>query len=94
MAGITTTLETIDAQTTFDQDFLFLRAKILETAAVLDRVDRGEGDVAGDPRMAKVLEALEVLRRGAVRGEADRAEQVQLIFSRKYESDWRETFGV
>ena len=90
MAGITTTLETIDAQTTFDQDFLFLRAKILEAAAVLDRVDRGEGDVAGDPRMAKVLEALEVLRRG----DSDRAEQVQLIFSREYESDWRETFGV
>jgi hypothetical protein len=90
MAGIDTTLATLDAQATLEQDFLFLRAKILEAAAVLDRVDRGDGDVGDDPRMGKVLEALEVVRQGG----SNRAEQVQLIFSREYDPAWRETFGI
>jgi hypothetical protein len=80
----------LDARATLDQDFLILRAKILEAAAVLDRVDRGDGFVDDDPRMRKVLKALEALQRGG----GDRAEQVQLIFSREYDPDWREKFGV
>ena len=80
----------MDAQETLDQDFLFLRAKILESAAVLDRIDRAKGTVSADPRMAKLRRALEVLHDGS----SDRAEQVQLIFSREYDPAWREDFGV
>jgi hypothetical protein len=90
MAGNNTTLTKLDARATLDQDFLFLRAKILEAAAVLDRVDRGCGSVDDDPRMRKVLQALAAIERGG----GNRAEQVQLIFSRDYDADWREKFGV
>ncbi len=90
MAVNETTLAKMDALATLDQDFLFLRAKILESAAVLDRIDRAEGTVGGDARIAKLRQALEVLHDGS----ADRAEQVQLIFSREYDPAWREDFEV
>ena len=90
MAVNETTLAKMDAQATLDQDFLFLRAKILESAAVLDRIDRAEGTVGGDARIGKLRQALEVLHDGS----ADRAEQVQLIFSREYDPAWREDFEV
>ena len=90
MAGLETTLTNLDAATTLEQEFLFLRAKILEAAAVLDRLDRGDGDVDDDPRIGKILHALEVVRRGG----GDRAEQVQMIFSREYDPNWREDFEI
>ena len=90
MAANETTLARMDAQATLDQDFLFLRAKILEAAAVLDRIDRAEGMVDGDARVGKLGQALEVLHDGRT----DRAEQVQLIMSREYDPAWRENFGV
>lgn len=68
-----------------DREYLEVRAKILELAAAFDRLDRGRGDVAGDPRLALIHEALNVLRSD----EDDRAEQVQLIFSRQYDDDWQ-----
>ena len=90
MALNETTLAKMDAQATLDQDFLFLRAKILEAAAVLDRIDRAEGTVGGDTRIAKLRQALKVLHDGST----DRAEQVQLILSREYDPAWREDFEV
>jgi len=90
MATDETTLAQMNAAATLDQDFLFLRAKILEAAAVLDRIDRADGTVASDPRIAKLHNALEVLHDGST----DRAEQVQLIFSREYDPAWREDFEV
>jgi hypothetical protein len=73
-----------------EQEFLPVRAKILEVAAALDRIDRASGSVASESRRAQMHAAIQVL----LRPEDDRAEQVQLIFSRTYQNDWRETFGV
>jgi hypothetical protein len=73
-----------------DREFLEIRAKILELAASFDRLDRGDGSVAGDPRMTLVQNALQILQRDA----ADRAEEIQLLFSREYDENWRETYGV
>jgi hypothetical protein len=73
-----------------DQEFLPVRAKILEVAASLDRLDRASGSVASDARRAQVHAAIQVL----LRPEDDRAEQIQLIFSQPYKNDWREKFGV
>jgi hypothetical protein len=73
-----------------EQEFLPARAKILEVAAALDRLDRADGTVASDARRAQLQAAIQVL----LRPEDDRAEQIQLIFSRQYKDDWRETFGV
>ena len=73
-----------------DREFLEIRAKSLEVAASFDRIDRGEGSVEGDPRMALYREALETL----LSDQPNRAEQIQQIFSRQYEESWRTKFGV
>lgn len=73
-----------------NREFLEVRAKILELAAALDRLDRASGSVAADPRMSLVHRGLETLCSES----AGRAEQVQLTFSREYESDWRPKFGL
>ena len=80
----------LNAAEVLDREFLLARAKILELAAAFDRLDRSEGSVEGDPRMSLISEALQVIA-----GEQpERAEQVQLIFSRQYEDDWREKFQL
>ena len=65
-----------------EADFLVLRAKILELAAGLDRFDRAAGDWPGDPRRTRLDEAIRIL----LTDEPERAEQVQLLFSREYDA--------
>ena len=74
----------------FEQEFLAIRAKLLEVAAALDRVDRGGGPLAADARRTQVQAAIQVL----LRPEDDRAEQLQLIFSRPYDDDWQEKLRI
>jgi hypothetical protein len=74
----------------FNREFLELRCKVLELAAAFDRLERGTGGVTDDPRWTKLTEALAVL--GDDRG--DRAERVQLIFSRQYSPHWRDEFAL
>lgn len=78
------------AAAVLDREFLEIRAKLLEVAASFDRIDRGDGSVEGDPRMALYREALEVL----LADEPERAEQIQMIFSRQYEDNWRSEFQL
>ena len=73
-----------------EQEFLPARAKVLEVAAALDRIDRADGTIATEARRAQLQAAIQVL----LRPEDDRAEQIQLIFSRPYKGDWREKLGV
>ena len=68
------------ARETLDQYFLEMRWRCLSLAADLDRVQRGENGAAllqSDARVQKLRRALEVL----LSDKADRAEQVQMIFS-------------
>lgn len=78
------------AAAVLDREFLEIRAKLLEVAASFDRIDRGDGSVEGDPRMALYREALEVL----LADEPERAERIQMIFSRQYEDNWRSEFQL
>lgn len=75
-----------DARQVFDRDFLEIRARILELAASLDRLDRAPGrpGINPDRRLAEVRQALETL----LVPEPGRAETVQHIFSREYDPDW------
>ncbi|MCH7988528.1 MAG: hypothetical protein IID46_05165 [Planctomycetes bacterium] len=73
-----------------DREFLEIRAKILELAASFDRFDRGDGSVAADPRITLVQNALQILQRDST----DRAEEIQMLFSRQYDENWRKTYGV
>jgi hypothetical protein len=78
------------APAVLEQEFLPIRAKILEVAAALDRLDRADGSIAQDSRHEKIQAAIQAL----LRSTDDRAEEVQLIFSRQYEQDWRRKFNV
>jgi hypothetical protein len=66
--------------------FLEARSKLLDLAAILDRIGRGAGadDAEADPRLHKVRQALEVLHDRS----GGRAERVQQIFSLDYDPGW------
>jgi hypothetical protein len=68
-----------------DDRHLEIRARILELAAELDRVDRG-GGAEEDPRLALTRSGIRILLEGPP---ACKAEQVQLLFSDRYEPDWK-----
>jgi hypothetical protein len=76
------------------RDFLEIRAKILELAACFDRIDRGDGSVDDDPRLAQIHAGLQALAPDARRERAGRAEAVQMIFSLPYEEGWRKKWTV
>lgn len=78
------------SQQILDDEFLTLRAKILELAAALDRIERGAEPGADVDRLQLVHSALRVL----IESSGDRAEQVQLMFSRPYAADWRQKLEV
>lgn len=69
-----------------DHFFLEARCRLLDVAAILDRIGRGkEADVAGDdPRLDKIRQALEVL----LDPSGGRAERIQQIFSLDYDAEW------
>ncbi len=75
-----------------DREFLEIRAKILEVAAALDRIERANGDVAGDSRMALIADAINVIAND--QSDPIRAEKIQLLFSRDYDEKWLEEFAL
>ena len=80
----------LDAQEILNREFLEMRARLLQVAASLDRLGRGAGSVAGDPRLEKIRRALAILQADT----PGRAEQIQLLFSRPYADDWQTALGV
>jgi hypothetical protein len=74
------------APKTLDAYFLEARAKLLDVAAILDRIGRGS-DSKGldtDPRLARIRQALEVL----LDQSGGRAERIQQLFSLDYDPNW------
>lgn len=69
-----------------DAYFLEARCKLLDLAAILDRIDRGadSSEAAGDARLARIRQALEVLHHES----GGRAERLQRIFSLDYDPNW------
>jgi hypothetical protein len=78
------------AQDVLDREYLEVRAKLLQIAASLDRMDRGDGSIADDPKLQQFRDALKVIG-GA---EGNRAERIQMIFSRHYDASWREALQM
>jgi hypothetical protein len=74
----------LPADRALDAYFLEARSKILDVAAILDRVGRGAGSVGADARLARVRAALEVL----LDPSGGRAERIQQIFSLEYDPTW------
>lgn len=75
------------ASRVLDNSFLEVRSKLLDLAAILDRIGRGV-DAAGvdqDPRLVNIRRALEVL----LDPSGGRAERIQQIFSLAYDANWQ-----
>ena len=74
----------------FEQTFLQVRAKILEVAATLDRLDRAEAaaSVRSDPRFGQIRQGLEILLSDGFH----RAAQIQEIFSDQYDPTWMKKY--
>lgn len=73
-----------------EREFLPIRAKLLEIASALDRYDRAESTPSHDARLDSIRRGIEVLLEEG----PDRAEQIQMIFSRVYQPDWRKRFDL
>ena len=73
-----------------DREFLEIRVNILEIGAPLDGVQRADGHVANDRRTQLLVQVLRIL----LEAEGDRAERIQLLFSRPYAPDWPHELGV
>ena len=76
----------IPAPKALESYFLEARSKLLDVAAILDRIGRGDDgeDVENDPRLMRVRQALEVL----LDQSGGRAERIQKIFSLDYDPNW------
>ena len=80
----------LEARELLDNEFLEIRARLLQVAAALDRLDRAAGDVSRDKRRADLDKAIRVLLEAG----PDRAENLQRVFSLAYDQDWKKTFGL
>jgi hypothetical protein len=76
----------LPADRALDTFFQEARSKLLDLAAIFDRVARGDGPGAAtaDPRYAKLREAVALLLRDA----PNKAELVQQLFSLAYDPNW------
>jgi hypothetical protein len=80
-------MKPLPANKALEQFFFEARCKLLDIAAILDRINRGQesGEVlASDPRIEKIRKALEVLHDQS----GGRAERIQQIFSLDYDPNW------
>ncbi len=71
------------AHEVLDRCYLEIRSKLLDLAALFDRIDRG-GKLS-DPRLDQLQQALTLLQQRA----PERAEKIQLHFSLPYDPQWQ-----
>jgi hypothetical protein len=74
------------APAVLDRVYLEIRCKLLDIAASLDRVARGEDAerTQSDARLAQIRQGIEILLKDGT----DRAEQIQMLFSDSYVPNW------
>jgi hypothetical protein len=77
----------LPAEQALDRYFLEARSKLLDLAAILDRINRGVDAAAltPDARLLRIRQALEVLQDPS----GGRAERIQKIFSLDYDPAWQ-----
>jgi hypothetical protein len=81
----------VDAPEVLNREFPEFRARLLQLAAALDRLDRAAGTPEGDPRRQKIREALKILLDDSA---PNRAERLQLLFSLPYDEGWKKDFEL
>ena len=78
------------AQQVIADEFLIARAKILELAATLDRIERSSGDVEDSIPKNLLAQGMHIL----CDEEVDKAKRVQLLMSRQYDPQWQHTMSI
>ncbi len=78
------------ASEVLEREFLTVRAKLIDIAAVLDRIDRADGRVEDDPRLEKISQGLKLL----ADDDGNRTERLQMIFSLKYDKERNKGLGI
>ncbi len=81
----------LDAPEVLNREFPEIRARLMQLAAALDRMDRAAGTPEGDLRRQKIREALTILLDDSA---ANRAERLQLLFSLPYDEGWKGQFQL
>ncbi len=76
----------VSARTVLERGYLLARGKVLEVAALLDRLERcaDAAEVRDDPRVLGLRQAVAALSESG----PGRAERVQMLLSLPYDSDW------
>jgi len=80
----------LDAPEVLNREFPEIRARLLQLAAALDRMERAAGSTETDPRREKIREALSILGQSG----PNRAERLQLLFSLGYDPEWKQHLGL
>ncbi|RMF39299.1 MAG: hypothetical protein D6753_14120 [Planctomycetota bacterium] len=73
-----------------DQEFLQVRAKILELAAFFDRLELAEPGAVDQRQLALLQQGCAILNDD----EGEKAKRVQMLFSREYNPQWRQEFSL
>lgn len=71
-------------------EFMIARAKIVELAATLDRIERATGDVEDSKNMQLLVQGMHIL----CDDEVEKAKRVQLLMSRQYDPDWQSRMSI
>ena len=79
----------MNANQILEREYLEMRARILELAACLDRIDRAEGNVDDHEKLIALRKGIDILC-----SDGERAKQVQLLFSREYQDSWVDEFEI
>ena len=78
-----------------DEEFLQVRAKLLEVAAFFDRIEVASSVESSEATSS--LDKLKLLRSACdllIDEELDKAPRLQTLFSREYNPDWRSEFDI
>ncbi|MEC8556209.1 MAG: hypothetical protein VXZ82_14465 [Planctomycetota bacterium] len=78
------------AREVLDQEFLQIRAKILEIGAFYDRLGEAEASNISQEHLELLNRGCEILNDD----QGDKAARIQLLFSRDYDADWRDKFAL
>lgn len=71
-------------------DFMIARARIVELAATLDRIERATGAVEDSKNMQLLMQGMQVL----CDDEVEKAKRVQLLMSRLYDPQWQSQMSI
>lgn len=78
------------AQQVLDQEFLQVRAKILEIASFFDRLSEAEASEISQAHLDLLEQGCAILDDE----KPEKARRIQLLFSREYDPDWRQKYEI